>query len=92
MKKQSLGIIVLILLVGTMLGTLLGEMLGFILPPGVVKDFFLTSLHFDLAGSEDGVINLNLIMMQIQFGFSLTLNFSSIIGISGAYYFLRYFR
>ncbi|MEE8335033.1 MAG: hypothetical protein V3S48_01185 [Candidatus Neomarinimicrobiota bacterium] len=95
MKKQGLGIIIVILVVGTMLGTLLGEMLGFILPEGVVKDFFLTSIHFDLgglAGKEDGVINLNLIMVQLKFGLSFTLNFSSLLGISGSYYFLRYFR
>ena len=76
-------------------GTLVGELLGWILPAGVVKDFFLTSVTFDLGGlvgQESGVIILDLIMFTLKFGLSLKINFTSIIGLAGAYYFLRYFR
>jgi hypothetical protein len=78
-----------------MAGTLTGELLGWILPEGVVKDFFLTSVTFDLAGlvgNESGVIVMDLIMFTFKFGLTLKINFTSIIGIAGAYYFLRYFR
>ncbi|MFQ6611786.1 MAG: DUF4321 domain-containing protein [Fidelibacterota bacterium] len=95
MNKRSLGIIIVILFVGTMVGTLAGVLLGLILPEGVVKDFFLTSIHFSLAGltgNDLGVITLDLIMFKLQFGLSLTFNFTSLIGLSAAYYFLRYFR
>ncbi len=95
MNKRSVSIIIIMLFVGTMIGTLVGELLGFLLPAGVVKDFFLTSIRFDLAGlagNESGVITLNLIMLKLQFGLSLTFNFTSLIGLSAAYYFLRYFR
>ncbi len=77
------------------MGTLLGELLGFVLPEGVVKDFFLTSVHFDLAGlveNETGVISLDLIMFTVKFGLKLIFNFTSLIGLATAYYFLRYFR
>ncbi len=95
MTKRSLALIALTLFVGAMAGTLTGELLGWILPEGVVKDFFLTSVTFDLAGLVDnksGVIVLDLIMFTLKFGLTLKINFTSIIGIAGAYYFLRYFR
>ncbi|HBN45211.1 MAG TPA: DUF4321 domain-containing protein [Candidatus Marinimicrobia bacterium] len=95
MVKRSIALITLTLFVGAMAGTLVGELLGWILPAGVVKDFFLTSVSFDLAGlvgNESGVIVLDLIMFTLKFGLSLKINFTSIIGLAGAYYFLRYFR
>lgn len=95
MSGRSIFLIFIILLVGAMAGTFLGELLGWILPAGVVKDFFLTSVEFDLAGlagNEKGVIVLNLIMFTVKFGLSLKINFTSILGLSAAYYFLRYFR
>ena len=95
MVKRSIALITLTLFVGAMAGTLVGELLGWILPAGAVKDFFLTSVSFDLAGlvgNESGVIVLDLIMFTLKFGLSLKINFTSIIGLAGAYYFLRYFR
>ena len=78
-----------------MLGSIFGELIGWILPESVVKEFFLKSINFSLGGligDQNGVINLNLVMVSIQFGLKLTFNFCSIIGFSAAYYFLRYFR
>ena len=95
MNKRSIGIIVLVLFFGTLLGTRLGELLGWILPDSVVREFFLRSIDFSLAGltpNGSGVISLDLIMFSVQFGLSITFNFTSIIGFSVAYYFLRYFR
>lgn len=95
MAKRSLTLIVITLIVGAMAGTLIGELLGWILPAGVVKDFFLTSASFDLGGlvgQEKGVIVLDLIIFTLKFGLSLKINFTSIIGLAGSYYFLRYFR
>ena len=50
------------------MGTLLGELLGFLLPPGVVKDFFLTSVYFDLAGLfgyATSVVTIDLVMFVL---------------------------
>ena len=95
MTKRDMGMVFIILLFGTLFGTLLGELLGWLLHDIVVKEFFLKSVEFNLGGlvgSETGVVTLNLIMLTIQFGLSLTFNFTSIIGFASAYYFLRYFR
>ncbi len=95
MNKRSIAVVILILFVGAMVGTVVGELFGWILPEGVVKDFFLTSVSFNLGGlvgNESGILVLDLMMFTIKFGFSLTINFTSIIGLASAYYFLRYFR
>lgn len=95
MNKRSITLIILIIFVGAMAGTLVGELFGWILPEGVVKDFFLTSVSFDLGGlvgNESGVIVLDIIMFTLKFGLSIKINFISIIGIASSYYFLRYFR
>ena len=95
MNNRSIGIVIMILVFVTLFGTLIGELLGWILPDSVVREFFLKSIHFNLGGivgNETGVITLDLIMLTIQFGLTLTFNFTSIVGFSAAYYFLRYFR
>ena len=94
-KARSIGLIFMVLIFGAMMGTLLGDLLGFLLPPGVVKDFFLTSVYFDFAGlfgNATGVVTIDLVMFVLKFGLELTINFASIIGLATAYYFLRFFR
>ena len=93
-NKREIWVIVLILFVGSMIGTLLGDLIAFVLPNGVVKQFFLHSAHFSLSnffGNDDHVF-LNLGAIGIIFGLKIKLNFTSIIGFSISYYFLRYFR
>ncbi|MFC1550505.1 DUF4321 domain-containing protein [Candidatus Neomarinimicrobiota bacterium] len=95
MNKRSITLVIIGLIIGAMIGSLLGKFLGLILPEGVVKNFFLTGVGFDLAGlvgNETGVIVVDLIIINIKFGLSLYFNFVSLIGLATAYYFLRYFR
>lgn len=95
MTKRSIILIVFGLLCGALIGTLLGELLGLVLPTGVVKDFFLSSINFDLAGltgQDLGVIVLDLNLLTLKFGLSLKFNFTSLIGLATAYYLLRFFR
>lgn len=95
MKKPSWKYIIIGLVVGAMIGSLIGSLLGWILPEGVVKDFFLLGISFDLAGlagNESGVIVINLIIVTFKFGISIAFNFTSLIGLATAYYFLRFFR
>ena len=69
--------------------------MGLVLPAGVVKDFFLSSINFDLAGltgQDLGVIVLDLNLLTLKFGLSLNFNFTSLIGLATAYYLLRFFR
>ncbi len=75
------------LTLGAIMGTLIGEVLGFILPEGVVKQFFLLSKTLSV-----GPGSLNIIMLQLTLGLSITLNVISLIGIAFAYYLLRWWR
>ena len=75
------------LTLGAIMGTLVGEILGFILPEGVVKQFFLLSKTLSV-----GPGTLNIIMLQLTLGLSVTLNVISLIGIAVAYYLLRWWR
>lgn len=95
MRKKSWAYITLGLFVGAMTGSLIGSFLGWILPEGVVKDFFNLGVSFDLAGlvgNETGVIVLDLVIFTFKFGLSVAFNISSLIGLAAAYYFLRFFR
>ena len=54
-----------------------------------IKDFFLTSLSFDIGGmtgNEMGVIILDLKIITFKFGLAMSLNFTSVIGLTVAYY------
>ena len=95
MNKRNISLLVLGLFVGAAIGGVLGNILGLVLPEGVVKNFFLTSLWLDLgglAGNEMGVIILDLKIITLKFGLAMNFNFTSIIGLTSAYYILRYFR
>ena len=95
MRKRSISLIIIGLFIGSAMGGVLGSLMGWLLPEGVVKDFFLTSISFNLMGSgvdKTGVLILDLSVLVLKFGLSLKFNFTSIIGLASAYYMLRYFR
>ena len=95
MKKRNISLIIVGLFIGAAIGGVLGSLMGWLLPEGVVKDFFLTSISFNLMGSgvdKTGVLILDLSVLVLKFGLSLKFNVTSIIGLASAYYMLRYFR
>ena len=95
MKNRDISLIVIGLFCGAIIGGVVGNLLGTILPSGVVKDFFLTSVYFDLAGifgNAKGVISIDLLMFVLKFGLEITINFTSIIGLATAFYLLRFYR
>lgn len=94
MHRRSLGFVLLVLLMGAMVGSLFGSGLAYVLPEGVVKDFFLKTIDFSLGGllGTDDAVNINLLVIQLILGLRISLNFSAIFGLAAAYYFLRYFR
>ena len=95
MRKRSISLIIIGLFIGAAIGGVLGNLMSWLLPEGVVKDFFLTSISFNLMGSgvdKTGVLILDLSVLVLKFGLSLKFNFTSIIGLASAYYMLRYFR
>ncbi|MGH7452776.1 MAG: DUF4321 domain-containing protein [bacterium] len=84
-SKRSLGFIVVVLLLGALTGTLLGELAGFLLPAGVVKDFFLKSGEIGFGPST-----LNAVLFSITLGLTLKINVVGLIGIGVAVYLLRW--
>ncbi len=95
MKKRKLFIIVLSLFIGAVFGGVFGNIFSLLLPESVVKDFFLTSINFDLGGlvnNDLGVVIIDLKVIVLKFGLSMSFNFTSVIGIAVAYYILRYLR
>ena len=94
-QTRSISFIFLVLFFGVVAGSILSQFVGAIFPPGVVKQFFLTGIDIDLAGLagfDSGVIVLNLIVITLNFGLKVSLNFIGLVGLATAYYFLRYFR
>jgi len=94
-NKRSIKLILIILFLGAMVGTVMGELLGYVLPEGVVKQFFLQSAEFSLGGllgAENEAVSLDLGVFALILGLRIKLNFASLIGLATAYYFLRYFR
>lgn len=85
MRKKSLGWILIMILLGAFIGTALGEVLAYVLPQGVVKEFFLRSAIFSF-----GPATLNLIVFTFTLGISFKLNVIGVIGIGIAAYFLRW--
>ena len=95
MRKRKLHIIVLSLFIGAIFGGVVGNIFSLVLPESVVKDFFLTSISFDLGGlvnNDLGVFVIDLKIIVLKFGLSMSFNFTSVIGIAVAYYILRYLR
>ena len=96
MAKRNISLILIGLFLGAAGGGLIGNLMAWMLPEGVVKDFFLTSISFNLFGatehSSDGIVVLDLSIITFKIGMSIKFNFASIIGLSSAYYMLRYFR
>ncbi len=95
MKNRDISLITLGLFTGAIIGGVIGNLMGWMLPEGVVKDFFLTSVNFDIGssfGSDNGIIIIDFNIITLKFGLSLSLNFTSVIGLATAYYILRFFR
>ena len=95
MKKRKIHLIVLSLFVGAIFGGVVGNIFSLVLPESVVKDFFLTAITFDLGGlvnNDLGVLIIDLKVIVLKLGLSMSFNFTSVMGIAVAYYILRYLR
>ncbi|MGD9898035.1 MAG: DUF4321 domain-containing protein [Calditrichaceae bacterium] len=85
MKKKSLGFIITVIFIGALIGSALGEIVTYLVPAGVVKDFFLKSVTASI-----GPGTLNIIIVTLTLGFTLKLNVMGVIGILIAAYVLRW--
>jgi len=85
MKKKSLGYYLIVLFIGALIGSALGEVIAYILPDGVVKQFFVKSVSASV-----GPATLNIVIMTFTLGFSIKINIMSVIGILITAYLLRW--
>jgi len=87
MQSKGAGILIITLFVGVLIGSVLGQLLGLFLPTDhIVSKALVQPLIIYTAGPWD----LNLLITILTFGFTLNINFFSIIGIIGAWYYHKY--
>lgn len=87
MQRKGLGTLLVTLFIGVLIGSALGQLLGLFLPADhIVTRALVSPLVTYIAGPWD----LNLIIIVITFGFRLFINFFSILGIIGAWYYHKY--
>ena len=89
-QKRSISFIFLILFFGVIAGSALSQFIGVFFPPGVVKDFFLTSNSIGWGIKPDNWVDL--ISIRFKTGFFVDISVVSILGMCIAWYFLRYFK
>ncbi len=85
MNRKNFWTIILIIFLGALIGSALGELVAYLIPAGVVKEFFLKS-----AVAQFGPATLNLVILTFTLGFSFKLNVIGIIGIIIAAYLLKW--
>jgi len=87
MRGKSIGSLVVTLFVGLLIGGALGQLLGLFLP----ADHTVTrALVLPLIEYKAGPWDLNLLIIVLTFGFTLKINFFSILGIVGGWYYHKY--
>ncbi|OQX96746.1 hypothetical protein B6I21_00200 [candidate division KSB1 bacterium 4572_119] len=86
MRKKKLGLIFVILFFGTIIGSALGSLIAYVLPEGVVKQFFLRSvtIGFD-------PVTLNLGILNFTMGFNFILNVIGVVSFFFVAYFLKWY-
>ena len=83
MHNKSIGLLIVTLFVGVLIGGAFGQLLGLFIP---VAEALVEPLIAYVAGPWD----LNLVILVITFGFDVNINFFSILGIVGAWYYHKY--
>ena len=87
MPRKNLGTLIVTLFVGILIGGAIGELLGLFLPADhIVAKALVSPLINYIAGPWD----INLLIIVLTFGFKININFFSILGIVGAWYYHKY--
>jgi hypothetical protein len=87
MRRKSVGILIVTLFVGILIGGAVGQLLGLFLP----EDHIVArALVHPLINYTCGPWDLNLLVLVLTFGFAVNINFFSILGLLGAWYYYKY--
>ena len=87
MSKKNWIYYIMVLFLGALIGSVLGEIIAYIIPAGVVQQFFLKS-----ATASVGPGTLNIIILSLTLGFTIKINIMGVIGILIAAYALRWMK
>ena len=86
-KNNNYHLILLIILCGALISSSLGLIISYLLPNGVVKDFFLLS---KMLGWSPFFVDL--FIFNFTVGLYINISVLSILGMFISWYFLRYFK
>ena len=89
-NTRSIMVVFIVLLFGCIIGSAVSELFTYILPDGVVKDFFTKTWTIIGWGDKNGWIDFNII--KFRFDIYIKVSVLSLIGMMISWYFLRYFR
>ena len=84
-QRKPFKTILLSVLIGVAAGTLVGELLGIILPAGIPRDVLTWSTEYVLEP-----FRLNLLVVSVTLGFSVTFNLLSLLGVFVAIQLLKW--
>jgi len=90
MYKKSIYFILSFILLGCVVGTALSMLIGYIIPEGVVRDFFILSKSFGFGQNPNNWVDFGPLRFKIGFFFDVSI--LSIIGVLISWYILRYFK
>lgn len=87
MPRKRLSVYLLVLIIGMLIGGYFGEVLVTVMPDGVAKDFFLTSVVGNF-----GPVSVDLLIVALTLGpLMVKVNLVSVLGLFVAYYLFRSF-
>jgi ABC-type lipoprotein release transport system permease subunit len=101
-NSNSIGRIIVFVMLGLIFGGILGESLGWLFgylgtvmnaggEDNVVHNFFVKALEFKVGYSKEGLpILVDLYMIKFHLGFTFMLNIVSIIGVAVALYMMKW--
>ena len=87
MTKKGWIYYIVVLFIGALIGSVLGEIAAYIIPAGVVQQFFLKS-----ATASVGPGTLNILILSLTLGFTIKINIMGVIGVLIAAYALRWMK
>lgn len=86
--RKSLGTVAITLLLGVLVGSIFSEVIGLFLKDGsVAKQLFVKDIPFGISVTE-----VNLVIIDLTFGFQIHFNLMSVIGVFIASQMLRWYR
>jgi len=87
LHRKRLSVYAIVLVIGMLVGGYLGEVLSSVIPDGVAKDFFLTSIV-----GKFGPISVDLAIVALTLGpLMVKVNLVSVLGLFIAFYLFKSF-